>query len=152
MDKRLPIIYLLVLIFATGCATIIHGKLQKIPVTSEPSGATVTVDGQTVETPGVVILKRSREEYTLRFEKEGYKPVEIKLHRSMSGWLWGNLLIGGVIGVIVDFSTGSAYKLEPKEVHAILKAKGISLKELENLKGDIVVFADMEEFQNWIQK
>ena len=38
------------------------------------------------------------------------------LMRPLGGWLFGNILIGGLIGIAIDFLTGSAYKLTPTTV------------------------------------
>lgn len=121
-----------------GCAAIIHGSIQKVPVSSSPAGATVTVNGQQTNTPGVLALERNQKEYTLVFEKKGYKTVQVKLVRSVDGWVWGNIIFGGLIGLAVDFGTGSAYKLSPEAVNVVLAEQGSSIKRLPGQ--DILVF------------
>lgn len=133
-----PVGILLLCLSVIGCAAIIHGSMQKVPVSSSPAGATVTVNGQQTTTPGVFTLERKRKEYTLVFEKEGYKPVQVKLVRSVDGWVWGNIIFGGLIGLAVDFGTGSAYKLNPEAVSVVLSEKGASIKRLPSQ--DILVF------------
>lgn len=64
----------------------------------------------------------------------------------MDGWLFGNLLFGGIIGIIIDFANGSAYKLTPAEVDVVFGETGASLKRFK--KGDIAVFVDMEQIKN----
>ena len=39
----------------------------------------------------------------------------------MDGWLFGNLLFGGLICVIVDAATGAMYKLTPNQMAAQLQ-------------------------------
>jgi hypothetical protein len=51
-------------------------------------------------------------------EMEGYYPYEMKIKREMDGWFLGNLLFGGLIGIIVDASNGAMYKLTPDQVVA----------------------------------
>lgn len=121
-----------------GCAAIIHGSMQKVPISSSPAGALVTVNGQQTTTPGVLTLKRNQKEYTLVFEKQGYKTVQVKLIRSVDGWIWGNIIFGGLIGLAVDFGTGSAYKLNPEAINVVLAEKGASIKRLPG--EDILVF------------
>lgn len=130
MIKLAPKLVLLVilLIALVGCATIIHGGRQNVPINSTPSGATVKVNQITVTTPGVVNLSRSDPACVLRFEKEGYEPVDVTLYRSMDGWIWGNVLIGGIIGIAIDFSTGAAYQLTPNVVNVTLKELGYEEK------------------------
>ena len=68
-------------------------------------------------TPSTVTLKSGKgyftgQTYTLRFKKEGYPDKTIELDSSLSGWYWGNILIGGLVGMlIVDPLTGAMYKL-----------------------------------------
>ncbi len=123
-----------------GCATIIHGGTQEIRVTSQPSGAVVRIPGLATTTPGVLKLQR-RKLYTLVFEKEGYKPVEVQLKKTVDGWLFGNIIFGGLVGLAIDFGTGAAYKLTPAEVNVVLGRQGASLG---GTKEGVVVFVDFE--------
>lgn len=114
---------------AAACATIVSGGTQKIKVTSTPSGVTVTADpgGHRVTTPAEMALSRKGGPYRLKFEKQGYAPIEMNLSSGMNGWLWGNILIGGLIGIAIDFVSGAAYKLSPETVDANLTATGAQL-------------------------
>jgi hypothetical protein len=126
-----------------GCATIIHGTRQTVTVTSDPSGAAVTVLSGTAvkETAGITPVKlrlpRRDAQLKLRLEKSGCEPTEVRLTRSVSGWTFGNLIAanplaqqgmdsasaGNYVGqlgltsamITTDFLTGGAYKL-PKVV------------------------------------
>lgn len=114
-----------------GCASIVGNSRYPVAVNSAPDGAAFEVtdkSGQVVHTgftPSTVTLKSGKgyftgQTYTLRFKKEGYPDTSVKLDSSLSGWYWGNLLIGGVIGLlIVDPITGAMYKL-PEGVSADL--------------------------------
>jgi hypothetical protein len=46
------------------------------------------------------------------------------LTRSVSGWVWGNIVFGGIIGLAVDAITGGLYKLSPEQVSAQLQRAG----------------------------
>lgn len=105
------------LLFASGCATIMHGKYQDIPITSEPSGATVKASsGQKIVTPGTMMFIRNKP-VVLRAELEGYEPAEQKLSPKMAGWFFGNILAGGIIGGAIDHSSGAGSDLVPHDVH-----------------------------------
>jgi hypothetical protein len=109
-----------------GCATIVAKGTQKVEVSSEPAGANVSITnraGVVVHqgaTPFTVRLKKGagyfkKESYLLRFSKEGYQPHELAMQGTMSGWYIGNLLFGGLIGMVaVDPNTGAMWRLEPK--------------------------------------
>ncbi|WP_202923405.1 PEGA domain-containing protein [Pontibacter pudoricolor] len=113
-----------------GCATIINGSKQTVDFTSQPTGAKVTINGKEYgTTPTSVSLKRnatmpgvpiSQKHYDVKIEMEGYFPYEIKVKREFNGWFLGNLLIGGIVGIIIDAATGSMYKLTPDQVIAQL--------------------------------
>ena len=128
-----------------GCATIIHGTRQNIAVSSVPSGAKVIVKGVYMgTTPAVIKLKRNESNITLRFEKEGYEPVEVALNRSVDGWIAGNIIFGGLIGLAIDFISGGAYKLSPSEVNAVLaelKKQGMNLQDIS--KDGVVIAVDL---------
>lgn len=101
-----------------SCASIVHGSRQDIGITSTPAAARVTVDGQLRgTTPLVVPLPRKRP-HALRVELDGYQPYTVTLTRKTSGWVWGNLLFGALVGLAVDASTGAMYRLTPEQVQA----------------------------------
>ena len=84
----------------TGCATIVHGIHQDVGISSTPSSANVRVDGMTAVTPTTLNLKRNHS-YTVTFEKEGYESGSATFSSGLSGWLWGNIIFGGLIGLAV---------------------------------------------------
>jgi hypothetical protein len=105
---------------SVSCATIVSGRTQKVPVTTVPDGATVTMDTATQKSPATMLLDRRQPFYVIKIEKEGYKTVTVTLKRGNNGWLWGNILFGGVIGLVIDFATNSAYKFTPQGVNMTL--------------------------------
>lgn len=129
-----------------GCATIVHGSRQDVFVKSEPSGAVVRVGATATKTPGFLTLDRKQSIYVLVFEKEGYKPIEVELRRKMDSWFFGNIIIGGIIGIVIDFTNGSAYKLIPSEVNVVFGETGVSsIRRFK--KGDVAIFVDMEQIK-----
>jgi hypothetical protein len=85
-----------------SCATIMQGSRQQISISSTPSGASLVIDsGTAIRTPYVAKLKR-KDTHTIRIELAGYKPFELITSRGTSGWVWGNIVFGGVLGLIVD--------------------------------------------------
>ena len=47
---------------------------------------------------------------------DGYKTEEVLLGHATNGWVWWNLLCGGVLGFAIDLSNGAAKKLQPDEL------------------------------------
>lgn len=108
------------LLLATGCATIMHGTTQDVGFSSTPSQATVKVNGIPVGATPVVAKLERKQSHLVRLELDGYQPFETTLTKSVSGWVWGNIVFGGLIGLAVDASTGGIYKLSPTQMHGQL--------------------------------
>ncbi len=105
---------------ASGWATIVKGSHQQIAITSNPAGAYVKVDGiDKGETPMVIKMKRNKC-HTVQLDKEGYETYEAAISTHGSGWIWGNILLGGLIGLAVDLISGASNNLEPDNIHAEL--------------------------------
>src|SRR5215470_5998701 len=95
-------------LFVSGCATVVNGTTQKIGVSSTPIGADVLVDNQQhVITPATVSLARDQS-HSFVFKKEGYQDDSFVITSGTSGWVWGNVLLGGIVGGVVDFASGAA--------------------------------------------
>ena len=108
-------------VFLSGCATIVTGPRQKVPVDSIPSGAMAKVDGgMTASTPTVFNLERKKD-HTIQISKEGYRTANIILKQTMNGATCGNALVGGIIGIGVDACTGAMFKLVPEKVNVTLQ-------------------------------
>ncbi len=89
-----------------GCATVIAGGPDQIPVNTNPPGAYVYVDGQVVgQTPMVVTLDRKRSLGDIRIYYPGFEPVQITRYKGINGWVFGNFFLG-LWPVIIDFITG----------------------------------------------
>lgn len=105
----------------SGCATITGGSgQQKVKVASDPPGARVVVDGRSCGvTPTTLSLDR-KVNHRIQLEKSGYALAETDLRPGVNPWIFGNVIIGGLIGVVVDLATNSDRRLYPKEVEAHL--------------------------------
>jgi hypothetical protein len=117
---------LFILAGLSNCASVVHGPVQDITISSQPPGAKIIIDGKVYgTTPQVIQLKRSgklegekteKKGYAVKLEMDGYAPHETQIKRATDEWVFGNLILGGLIGIIVDASNGSMYKLKPNQV------------------------------------
>jgi hypothetical protein len=133
----------------SGCATIVHGGPRAIPVASSPPGAKVSIYDrsntlvQTNTTPFVAQLPVKygyfkAQSYRLEFELPGHAPAVVNLDSSVSGWYFGNLAFGGLIGMlIVDPLTGSMFNLKPEKIDQPLTASQAQV--ISQGKGVLVV-------------
>jgi len=118
MKKSLTYLILCCMIPLGGCATIICGKHQTIPVSSDPPGARVTADdGTTITTPGQVTLRRG-DKHTLVAEYPGMETQQINIDQRLNNWIWAGILLDfGIISIPTDFATGASNELTPGKVH-----------------------------------
>jgi hypothetical protein len=105
----------------SACASIFNGQTQSVVIQSTPTGADMVVSNAAGEqvhagvTPVTLTLRRSGgyfrpESYTIKFTKAGHAPKEVVITGTMSGWYIGNLLFGGLIGMLaVDPATGGMF-------------------------------------------
>jgi len=118
----------------SGCATIVHSGPRAVAVDSTPPGAKVSIYDrsntlvQMNTTPFVAQLPTKygyfkAQTYRLAFEMPGYLNSEVDLDSAVSGWYFGNLVFGGLIGMlIVDPLTGAMFNLTPDRVSQRLMA------------------------------
>ncbi len=123
--KRIRVGYslLAVLVFGTGCATVVTrgGKDQKVTILSDTPGATLVVDGQpTGAAPGTVALAR-KSEHKIEVVAPGYETAQVTVRRRLNPWLFGNLIIGGPIGLVIDVVSDSTHSLTPDEQKVTLR-------------------------------
>jgi hypothetical protein len=111
----------------SACASIMHGTSQDVGISSSPTGATITIDSQPpAQTPYIAHLSR-KNNHIVRVVMDGYAPAAMTLTRSTSGWVWGNIVFGGLIGLAVDAMTGGLYNLSPAQLSATLASQKASI-------------------------
>lgn len=123
MISRTTIAALSISLFLPSCASVFNRSNQPVKISSNPSGLNFKITNSANElinsgvTPSTVNLKTSAgymrpESYTIVFSKKGKDLGRQDLTATLSGWYFGNVLIGGLIGlVVVDPLTGSMYTL-----------------------------------------
>lgn len=145
MRKSVISCYLALALLCSSCATIISGSKQNVKFTSNPSAATIFVDNIEVgKTPFETKLARKKE-HTVMIKLEGYKTYQATLTKKFNGWFVGNILVGGLIGIIVDPITGAMYNLTPKEINAEM-AKGTAFNYK---KGEVYVAVALQIDPSW---
>lgn len=143
-------------LLASGCSSIVHNGQRNVFINSKPEGAQVTVttaEGRAVtiqKTPCSILLAPKKgyfsgQSYKLKFDLAGYRTAELNLRPSLSGWYWGNLLFGGLIGMlIVDPLTGAMWNISPDKIDYPLSPEQHAITK--NGEGIVVVLiADLTE-------
>lgn len=129
MKKTLLLSTLLGGLFALGgCASIVGSREESVSFNTNVKGAEMVItnkSGKQVysgEVPTTLSLKKkagffSGEKYTITATKSGYIPQEQTLDTGVSGWYWGNLLFGGLLGIlIIDPATGAMWTFDEENV------------------------------------
>lgn len=108
--------FLLPITLLSACATIVNGSSQTVTVSTTPPGATCTVDrvgariGAVAQTPGSVRLDKSKNDLSVTCSKPGFQTATVTKAPSFGGATFGNIIAGGVIGVVVDAASGANYE------------------------------------------
>lgn len=131
MKKIINIAILVSLLGLGGCATIMTGTSQPFTVNSNIHKAKVYIDDKYVgETPLALEKLSTKKNHIIRIEADGYMPVTEVIKKETSGWVWGNILLGGLIGLGIDMATGGLYVFEKDNITGNL----VKIQELEPIK------------------
>lgn len=119
-------------VLLSGCATIVSDSKYNVAIQSDPPGAHYLVrntkKNQEVTsgvTPDTVRLKAgngffSKATYEVTYEMPGYESISVPVASGMDGWYIGNIVFGGVIGLLIlDPATGAMWRMD-ENVHATL--------------------------------
>jgi hypothetical protein len=154
MKRKITTVVLSAALLTSGCASIVSESTYPVAINSAPDGADFVVTNRkgvkvhAGRTPATVSLKSgngyfSAAAYTVAFHKDGYDDKQIVINSTMDGWYIGNILLGGLIGMlIVDPATGAMWKL-PETESVSLDAKQLTGLQQPALK--IVSLQDVPE-------
>jgi len=108
-----------------SCANVSHGTTAEISVTSNPSGADVTLsNGMSGVTPFTITVPRERD-LVFHFSKEGYQSADVFDETNVEGKYvaadWASILVTGLpVAWVNDVSSGAARTHEQIAVTANL--------------------------------
>lgn len=133
MKRHLSFIFIVALTFVfTGCASIVSKSTYPVAIQSRPAGATITVTdkkGRDIyigNTPAIVYLKSSsgffsKAEYAVKISLPGYQEHLTVINSSLDGWYFGNIVFGGLIGMLfIDPATGAMWTLDRESISVSL--------------------------------
>ena len=121
----------------SNCATIVSSNKYSLHIRTDPKRANVVITDKKGRkyfegrTPTTVKLKSgagffSRAEYSVKISSPGYSDSVIPVEFKLNGWYFGNVLLGGFIGMlIIDPATGAMWKIaDPIIDETLIKADG----------------------------
>ena len=145
MKKTIMLLGVASLFFLSSCATIVSGSRQTVKFDSTPINAIVFIDETEVgKTPFETKLGRKRE-YEVEIRLEGYEPYKTKLTKQFNAWYIGNIVFGGIIGLVVDPITGAIYKLTLNEINAQLQQGTV----FKSSKKEVYIAVSLKVDKNW---
>jgi len=136
---RTPAFSLASIFLFASCATIVSKSTYPVSIRSNPTDAVISITDKKGKKiylgtmPAIVYLKAgagyfSRAEYQVKFSSLGYDDKIVPILCNIDGWYFGNILIGGLIGVlIVDPATGAMWRIETKFINETLGNYTVSL-------------------------
>lgn len=120
-------------LYLCSCATIVSGGPKTLPIMSQPDEANCEIidvrTGNTIlkaKTPYIATLERSagffqNAKYRVKLVKEGYLPQEHEIDSSINGWYFGNIIFGGLLGIlIIDPATGAMWNIYDDNINVKL--------------------------------
>lgn len=116
----------------SSCASILSKSTYPLSINSNPSNAKISITdkkGKEIylgNTPATVKLKAgagffSKAEYQVKFSSPGYDEKIVPITFKLDGWYFGNLFLGGFLGMlIIDPATGAMWKIETEFLNETL--------------------------------
>jgi len=129
-------IYLLLSILAvasltSGCASVTGNTTQNVTVNTrefsggEVRGAVCDLSNSKgrwqITTPGSTTINRSNDNMQVLCKKDGFEVGVSSVSSTVKAEMFGNIILGGGIGVIIDHSTGSGYEY-PEFMQVFMRA------------------------------
>ncbi|MDG1029094.1 MAG: hypothetical protein P8O98_08830 [Flavobacteriaceae bacterium] len=127
----------------SSCASIVSKSSYTISINSVPSEAKIVIkDKKDIEifsgqTPATLKLKAGsgffgKARCQVTYTKNGYDTKTVPVEFKLDGWYFGNILLGGLIGMlIIDPATGAMYKLETEFLNETLVQSTASVQKEE---------------------
>lgn len=142
-------------LFITSCASIFGKSSYPVSINTNPNGANISITdkkGKEVykgQSPATVTLKSgagffSKAEYQVKISANGYAEQIVPVIYKLNGWYFGNLLIGGFLGMlIIDPATGAMWKLDTPPISVSLNKPTASIEptlqilDIRNASADV---------------
>ncbi len=142
---RTMVIPICLLVFA-GCASIISGTKQDVTISSSPGSANIVIkSSKGIEvfrgaTPVRVELKR-KYSYQVSIALPGYREENVYIDNNFNAWYLGNIICGGLIGLVIDAINGAMYTLEPDMISVSL----VTAYAPDGSRGEYAVFRALDD-------
>ena len=127
--RAIRLLVLLAGVALAGCASVSGGNVQKMYVQAQSqngaavAGAdcTLTNDKGTwrVTAPGDTSIVRSNKRMEVKCDKSPLPQGVVSVESATRGAMYGNIILGGVVGAVIDHNSGAAYEY-PEMIKVIM--------------------------------
>lgn len=101
-----------------ACASVVSDTQSTTYIETDPENARCELHGQdfkrVVNTPNSIGLPAEAAPITIACKAEGYANTVEDLDTAADGWIAGNILLGGIIGIAIDAARGAGQKFPPR--------------------------------------
>lgn len=110
----------------TSCATLFTKKTQEVNFKGIPGTTIIDKDKNRVVTEigtngfGVGKFSKQLKKKNIEARKQGYIPRSYEMGTKIQGWFWGNLFLGGIVGMGIDAATGKMMKFSDRIIDVTL--------------------------------
>lgn len=122
-SSKIALVAIAAALLLPGCATLLEGTSQEILVSTNPAGATCTLEreGQVIAiintTPSAALVKRRKQDITVKCKKDGFQDATYVNNSGLaSGSVAGNvaadLILTAGLSSIVDSASGADNQYE----------------------------------------
>jgi uncharacterized protein YceK len=137
MEYIYKIVFTVILfsVFINGCCTVTQGTTQKLAFNSQPEGAMVEYNGRQLgKTPLSIDVNRKITTIDPKFSfvMEGFETQTQPVIVKGCGCLWGNIVVGGLLGILVDSVSGANVAYTQDSYSALLLPKGQAANQNKN--------------------
>ena len=112
------------IVLSAACASIVSDNDTETYIATDPENARCELRGddftRVVNTPTNISLPADAAPITVTCDADGYRQTSQDIDTSTDGWILGNLIFGGVVGVAIDAARGAGQKY-PAELTLVLE-------------------------------
>jgi hypothetical protein len=129
MEKAIRLLALLGCVMATGCASVTGGNVQKMYVTTQAQAGAAVAGASCVlsndkgnwrlMSPGETSIVRSNKSMEVKCDKPGEQQGIVSVESTTRGAMFGNIIVGGLVGAAIDHTSGAAYEY-PEVINVIM--------------------------------
>lgn len=145
MKSIFSIVALIAAVASTGCSTITQSESQSLALTATYQGKPVDPDCKLsndkgswdAKAPSNIAVRKSGEDLEVTCKKEGMPNGLLKAISRAAGSMFGNIIIGGGIGALIDHSKGTGYDY-PNQLQVKMGESVVIDKKVEGQQTQVV--------------